>query len=95
MIIMLLIGLALFGYAISLVARTLGMRRLRVTDTLDGMRLYGFQQPAPTGGNARPGGNFHGEGGGRGRGGHWAPPGMTGSQEAGPAAGPAMSEDPR
>jgi tight adherence protein C len=50
MIIMLLIGLALFGYAISLVARTLGMRRLRVTDTLDGMRLYGFQQPAPAGG---------------------------------------------
>jgi tight adherence protein C len=43
MILMLLIGLALFGYACWLAARAFGFRRARVGDTLAGMRMYGFQ----------------------------------------------------
>jgi tight adherence protein C len=43
MILMLLIGLALFGYACWLVVRAFGFRRARVGETLAGMRMYGFQ----------------------------------------------------
>src|SRR5713226_6562752 len=43
MILMLLIGLALFGYACWLVLKAVGLRRARVGETLAGMRLYGFQ----------------------------------------------------
>jgi tight adherence protein C len=49
MILMLLIGLVLFGYACWLVLRAVGLRRFRVGETLAGMRLYGFQRgPAST-----------------------------------------------
>src|SRR5438046_1606724 len=48
MILILLIGLALFGYACWLVLKALAVRRARVGETIAGMRLYGFQ------GNSRP-----------------------------------------
>src|SRR5438105_4733216 len=43
MILMLLIGLALVGYACWLVLRAIGLRRVRVGETIEGMRMYGFQ----------------------------------------------------
>jgi tight adherence protein C len=55
MILMLLIGLALFGYACSLVLRAIGLRRTRVGETLQGMRLYGFQGTTTVATESAPG----------------------------------------
>lgn len=44
MIIFLLIGLCLFGYAIVLLLRAAGFRRADIASTLSGIRLYGFQR---------------------------------------------------
>jgi tight adherence protein C len=46
MVIVLLIGLVLFGYASWLVLRAAGSRRGRVDETLTAMRAYGFQGAA-------------------------------------------------
>ena len=55
MVLMLLIGLGLLGYAVWLGLHALGMRRARIAETLSGMDLYGFQQPAVTEeGSVRP-----------------------------------------
>jgi tight adherence protein C len=43
MVIVLLIGLALFGYAFCLVLKAAGFRRARIGATLTAMRAYGFQ----------------------------------------------------
>jgi tight adherence protein C len=43
MVIVLLIGLALFGYAFWLVLKAAGFRRARIGETLTAMRSYGFQ----------------------------------------------------
>jgi tight adherence protein C len=43
MIVMLLVGLVLFGYACWLVLKAVGLKRARVGETVAGMRLYGFQ----------------------------------------------------
>jgi tight adherence protein C len=44
MIVMLLIGLVLFGVTVALVLRAVGFHRARVADTLEDVRLYGFQR---------------------------------------------------
>ncbi len=55
MVLMLLIGLGLLGYAVWLCLHALGMRRTRIAETLSDMGLYGFRQPTVTEeGNARP-----------------------------------------
>ncbi len=46
MVIVLLIGLALFGYAFYLVLKAAGFRRARIGETLTAMRAYGFQGAA-------------------------------------------------
>src|ERR687887_175545 len=43
MVVMLVIGLTLFGYACWLVLHAAGLRRTRVEETIAGMQLYGFQ----------------------------------------------------
>jgi tight adherence protein C len=43
MVIVLLVGLALFGYAFWLVLKAAGFRRARIGETLAAMRAYGFQ----------------------------------------------------
>jgi tight adherence protein C len=46
MVIVLLIGLTLFGYAFWLVLKAVGFRRARIEETLASMRVYGFQGAA-------------------------------------------------
>jgi tight adherence protein C len=46
MVIVLLVGLALFGYAFWLVLKAAGFRRARIDATLTAMRAYGFQGAA-------------------------------------------------
>jgi tight adherence protein C len=46
MVIILLVGLALFGYAFWLVLKAAGFRRARIDATLTAMRAYGFQGAA-------------------------------------------------
>jgi tight adherence protein C len=46
MIVILLVGLALFGYSCWLVIKAVTLRRVRISETLAGMRLYGFQGEA-------------------------------------------------
>jgi tight adherence protein C len=48
MVLMLLIGLGLLGYAVWLSLHAIGMRRTRIVETLSDMGLYGFRQPTVT-----------------------------------------------
>jgi tight adherence protein C len=46
MTIMLLLGLGLVAFSVWLILHAAGVRRARISDNLDGIGLYGFQQPS-------------------------------------------------
>jgi tight adherence protein C len=55
MVLILLIGLALLGWAIWLVLQAAGVRRARIVAALGSLRAYGFQESAGAAGDARAG----------------------------------------